>query len=376
MHLRTLHLRHIRAHTETRVDLPAGTTVFVGPNGAGKTNLLEAAGYLGLGKSVLGASDGHVMQRGAPFFSVEGEISGESRGDARVRVAVVPGEGKRAFVNGAPLERLSELVGSLPLVFISPADYDLTAGGPTERRRLLDATLSQAYPVYLDDLLVYRRALKQRNALLTQLRRGASLPPGTLDAWDEELAVRGARIVARRREFLVTFEALLTEAYGLLDAMGAAPSIRYAPSVPATGDDVGDLRRGLRDTSKRGLAMGRTLVGPHLDEADLTLDGFPIRPFASQGQHRLFGLGLRLAQALFFRRHHDETPLLLLDDIFGTLDPHRSGLVLALLASRTLGQALVTSARVDPFAGCLVDDDQVFHVEHGTVTPAPLPLSP
>lgn len=375
MRLQTLHLRHVRSHTDTRIELAPGTSVFIGPNGAGKTNLLEAAGFLGIGKSVLGASDGHVLQRDAPFFSIEGEVAGEQRGASRLRVAVVPGEGKRAFVNGAPLDRLSDLVGSLPLVFISPADYDLTAGGPTERRRLLDATLSQAYPVYLDDLLVYRRALKQRNALLTQRRRGASLAPGTLDAWDEEVAVRGARIVARRRDFLAAFDGLLGEAYGLLDAVGAAPSIRYAPSVQACGDDVVDLRRGLRETSRRGIAMGRTLVGPHLDEADLTLDGFALRPYASQGQHRLFGLGLRLAQALFFTRHHDETPLLLLDDIFGTLDPHRSGLVLSLLASRTLGQALVTSARVDPFVGCLVDEDAVFHVEHGAVTPAPLPTS-
>ncbi len=156
-----------------------------------------------------GRPDATVLQRGAPFFTIEGTFRGEDRPDVALRLAFVPGEGKRAFANGAPLERLTALVGRVPVVILSPDDRDLTAGGPVERRRLLDATLSQAYPVYLDDLLKYRRALKQKNALLQQLRRGRSLAPGTVDAWDEELATLGGRVVERRRAFLERFAVLI-----------------------------------------------------------------------------------------------------------------------------------------------------------------------
>src|SRR5690606_36598056 len=172
MRLRSLRLVSFRAHADTALELAPKVNLFYGPNGAGKTNVLEAVHYLCLTKSFLTATDQHVVQRGAPFLEVEGLFEGSRRASVHVKLVSVPGEGKRVFLNRAPLERLADLVGEAPAVVLSPSDYALTAGGPDERRRFLDATLSQAYPVYLDDLLKYRRALKQRNALLQQVRRG------------------------------------------------------------------------------------------------------------------------------------------------------------------------------------------------------------
>ena len=347
--------------------------MLVGPNGAGKTNVLEALSYLCLGKSFLGASDSTVLQRGAPHFTVEAEFGGETRPDLKVRLAMVPGEGKRAFVNGAPLDRLSALVGRVPVVILSPADRDLTAGGPSERRRLMDATLSQAYPVYLDDLLKYRRALKQKNALLQQLRRGSAVAPGTTDAWDEELAVLGGRIVERRRAFLDGFADLLDQAHQLLGSPGARPDLVYQPSSKKSEPaDTDSIRRELARTRRHSVRLGRTLVGPHLDEVIFRLDGFELRPYASQGQHRTFALAVRVAQALFLRERTDESPILLLDDVFGPLDPDRSRVVLELLAAQTLGQSVITAARSEPFREVVPFQDgahAMFHVEHGGVAP-------
>ena len=350
--------------------------LLVGPNGAGKTNVLEALAYLCLGKSFLGASDANVVQRGAGHFVVEGAFSGEGRPDVKIRVALVPGEGKRAFVNGAPLDRLTELVGLVPVVVLSPDDRDLTAGGPSERRRLVDSTLSQAFPVYLDDLLKYRRALKQKNALLQQLRRGHAVAPGTTDAWDEELALLGGRIVSRRRTFLDGFADLLGQAHHLLGSPGGTPELEYQPSSggPAP-DDVDALRQHLARTRRQSVRMGRTLVGPHLDEVAFRIDGFDLRPYASQGQHRTFALAVRVAQALYLRERTDEPPLLLLDDVFGPLDPDRTRVVLELLSAQTLGQSLVTAARSEPFEGLVPFDTRAnaaFHVERGVVSPAHL----
>ena len=371
MRLAHLRLRSFRAHDATEVDLAEGVNLFAGPNGAGKTNLLEAIHYLSLGKSFLTSSDAHVVQRGEAHFEVEGSFVGERRPSLTVRVVVVPGEGKRAFVNGAPLDRLADLVGQVPTVVIAPADADLTAGGPTERRRFLDTTLSQAYPVYLDDLIKYRRALRQRNALLQSVRRGKALAPGTMDAWDEELAVLGARIIGRRAEFLQGFSDRLGEAYQLLDAVGEVPSLTYAPSVTdSDGEGVEGFRAVLRRRSRRERDLGRTLVGPHLDEVVFQLDGFDLRPYASQGQHRTFALALRIAQALFFRDHLDETPILMLDDVFGPLDPERADVVLGLLGEQTLGQSLITAARTEPFWDAVPFDrseHSAFHVERGLV---------
>ena len=121
-------------------------------------------------------------------------------------------------------------------------------------------------------------------------------------------------------------------------------------------------------------------MGPHLDEVAFTIDGFDLRPFASQGQHRTFALAVRVAQALYLRERTDEPPILLLDDVFGPLDPERTGVVLDLLVAQTLGQSFVTAARLEPFEGSVPfehSDHAAFHVEHGAaVRPLHLPASP
>ena len=377
MRLRSLRLLSFRAHAETDVSFTPGVNLIYGPNGAGKTNLLEAIHYLCLSKSFLTSTDSHALRQGCPFFEAEGAFEGEQRPHLAVRLVYVPEEGKRIFVNKAPLDRLSEIVGMLPVVVFSPEDAALTAGGPDERRRFLDNTLSQARPVYLDDLLKYRRALKQRNALLLHQRRSrVPADPASLQAWDEELITLGARIIERRRRFITEFDAFLAQAYASMEAVGERPSITYETAVVLeegmTEADIAEaFRQTLHRLARRERERGRTLAGPHRDELVFRLNDFEVRPYASQGQHRTFGMALKLAKYFYLRDRLGETPLLLLDDVFGDLDPHRSDVFLRLLQSDTIGQSLVTAARREPF-DATVDftepEHEALYVVHGTVT--------
>lgn len=382
MRLRTLRLVSFRAHEETSLDLAPKINLLHGPNGAGKTNVLEAVHYLCLTKSFLTSTDQHAVRRGASYLEVEGAFEGDRRAALSVKLVFVPGEGKRVFINKAPLERLADLVGELPAVVLSPGDYALTAGGPDERRRFLDATLSQAYPVYLDDLLKYRRALRQRNALLQQVRRGGRLDAGTLDAWDEELVALGSRLITRRRRFLARFEGFLAEAYRLLDAVGEEPTMEYQTIGTADHEEeertAERFRQALTRVRRRERERGRTLVGPHLDEILFRLGGFEVRPYASQGQHRTVALALRLATFLYLKDRLNEVPLLLLDDIFGTLDARRAAVVLDLLQSDEVGQSLLTSSRPEAIASRVSfaqAEHRAYLVVHGRVT-EPTPADP
>ena len=276
--------------------------LFYGVNGAGKTNVLEALSYLSLGKSFLGAADATVVQQGSSFFVVKGTFEGENRSDQALRVASVPGEGRRAFSNGAPLDRLSDIVGRVPLVVVSPADYELTAGGPGERRQFLDVTLSQSFPVYLDDLIAYKRALKQKGALLLRRRRGMAVDRPAVEAWNHEIATVGARLVEKRRSFLTEFSGLLSEAFVLLGSPGDVPTLKYeSAGVPADLEAEDALRHALDRTFEQSLRTGQTYVGPHRDEVVFSLGDLEVRPYASQGQHRTFSLSLKVAQSLFLQ---------------------------------------------------------------------------
>lgn len=380
MRLSSLHLSSFRAHAEARFDFAPKINLLHGPNGVGKTNVLEAIHYLCLTKSFVTSTDLHAVHRGRPFFEIEGSFEGSMRSSLHVKLVLVPGEGKRVFVNGAPLDRIADLVGMLPVVVLSPADYVLTAGGPEERRRFLDITLSQSSPVYLDDLMKYRRTLRQRNALLQQVRRGGALSSGTLQAWDEELATIGARLIVRRRQFLDLFTGFLAEAYRLLDAIGEEPSMTYQTLVEVEEDAGAEtiakqFHVVLARLRRREAERGRTLVGPHLDELLFRLGDFEVRPYASQGQHRTLGLALRLATFLYLKDRLEEAPLLLLDDVFGTLDIRRVEVILAVLQGEAVEQSFVAAARPEPLVTLVPFDDpahRAFAIVHGLGGPTPM----
>ena len=366
MVLTSLRLHSFRAHAETQLTFAPEVNLLHGPNGAGKTNILEAIHYLCLTKSFLASKDTYALRKGCPYFEVEGEFESTRRHTMRVRLAYVPSKGKRVFMNGAPLERLADIVGELPVVIFSPEDQALTAGGPDERRRFLNNIMSQARPVYLDDLLKYRRALRQRNELLSQMRkRPHTVQPSLLASWDAELVALGSRVIAARLRFLREFATFLEEAYQRVETVAERPTIEYSGiaklDLEASEEEVSTaFMEQLERVRKRERQRGRTLVGPHRDELVFRLNDFEVRRYASQGQHRTFGMALKLAQYFYLYDRLDESPLFLLDDVFDTLDAQRTQAFLTLLQSDVIGQSIITAAQKEAFEG-LVPFDQAVH---------------
>lgn len=359
MILRTLRLRSFRAHAETTIDLSPKVNLLHGANGVGKTNVLEAIHYLCLTKSFAATNDRYVVRKGAPYFEVEGLFDGVRSTETRVRLVYVPSEGKKVFVNGAPLDRLAEIVGMLPVVVFSPEDHALTAEGPSERRRFLNNILSQARPVYMDDLMKYRRARKQRNEVLRQYKKRPDPPPtAVLEPWTEEIISLGSRVIHRRNQFLQTFTEYLADAYQRIETVAEEPTIEYDTiddlDPDATADDVADAFRSELDRkADHEQQRGTTLVGPQRDELVFRLDDLEVRRYGSQGQHRTFGMALKLAQFFYLKDRLDTTPLLLLDDAFGKLDARRTEVFLDLLDSDAVGQSFITATRRELFADTL-----------------------
>ena len=371
MILRSLRLRSFRAHATTEVELAPSINVFYGPNGVGKTNLLEAVHYLCLTKSFTAARDRYAVRKGAPHFELEGTFEGVRRTPMDVRLAYVPSDGKKMFVNGAPLDRLADIVGRLPVVVFSPEDHELTAGGPSERRRFLNNILSQARPVYMDDLMKYQRARKQRNEVLRSYKKRPASPPASmLEPWTEKLVTLGSRVILRRHQFLQSFRDDLTDAYSRIRRVAEKPSIEYDTiddlgADPSLEDVEDQFREKLERKRSHEENRGTTLVGPQRDELVFRLDDLEVRRYGSQGQHRTFGMALKLAQYFYLRDRGDAMPLLLLDDAFGKLDARRTEVFLELLTSDVVGQSFITGTRRAPFDRTVDfngDTHRAFHV--------------
>jgi len=376
--LRKLTLRSFRAHADTEVEFTEKINGVCGPNGAGKTNLLEAIHFACLTKSFLTTTDSVALRQGDPYFEVKANFAAAGKPETRVRLAFVPSEGKRVMINGNPVGRLSEVVGRLPVVVVFPGDQAITSGGPDERRRLVDNILSQAHPAYFADLMAYRRALRQRNALLRTLAGRRGTGDTQLASWTDECVRLGGRLVARRDRFMRDFSGFLDRAYHTLESVSEEPSIRYRTLVAGErrqneGTIRTEYRQRFSEAADRELVQGRTLVGPHRDEFLFYLDGLEVRRYASQGQHRTFVLALKLAQYLYIQDAVADAPVFLLDDTLDNLDAARRSAVLKLLESDSVGQSIITAADERVFSPAADFDsrrNRLIRVEAGRILEA------
>jgi DNA replication and repair protein RecF len=357
MTLDSLRIRSFRAHKHTEVEFAPKVNVLVGANGVGKTNTLEAIHYLCLTKSFVATNDTYAVRQEAPYFELEGTFTGVRSRPMTAKLVYVPHEGKQVFVNDAPLDRLADIVGRLPVVVFSPEDHALTAEGPDERRRFLNNILSQAHPAYMNTLMKYRRARKQRNELLRQYRKKNTPPPEALLApWTQKLVQLGSQVVARRQTFLHTFTDYLRDAYERIEAVAEEPTIEYDTFADLPTDTEGDaealadaFRTRLAEKQDHEYRRGTTLVGPQRDELIFRLNDLEVRRYASQGQHRTFAMALKLAQYFYLSDTLERHPLLLLDDAFGKLDTERTNVFMHLLQSDDIGQSFITATRAEPF---------------------------
>lgn len=373
MKLQRAEIHEFRNHATSRLEFAAGVNAIFGDNGEGKTNIVEAISYLCLTKSFYAGSDALVVRIGSERFDVRGSFQADNGTEWLVAASYdAPTAKKTVAVNKTPVETLSSIIGQFPAVILSPEQNGITFGAPAERRRFLDLAISQASSLYLEEMLEYRKILRQRNKILLDAKLSRKDCTDLLDPWDESLIRTGSSIVERRSKFIEDFRPQVERQFSLLAGETERPAIQYVPSVdasPAKGRE--EIQREFetalsahRDEERR---TGTTAVGPHRDEIEFSIDNLSLRKFASQGQHKTFLIALKLAEFFYLKEQRNETPLLMLDDVFSELDEHRSARLLELTGKT--GQVFVTATDDRAFGnGFRWDaDNRRFLVTQGTV---------
>lgn len=373
MRITQVRLQNFRNHVDTHVDWAPHMNVIVGPNGAGKTNLIDAIHYLCMSRSFVSSSDMYVVNQEATFFMVKGHFEGNIRSSFDVSCSYSRGEGKKIFVNDSPLDRLSDLIGMVPVVILTPDDKKLTSEGPSERRSFIDSFISQISPRYLKDLIDYRKARKQRNRLLQEFRGSREVLLAYLEPWNIQLIEYGSRIIAKRTEVLNQFQDYLAAEYEMISGMRHKPQLEYQTICePSECVETVEVRykEELEKSLDHEIEREVTIIGPHRDEIVFYLNDVELRKFGSQGQHRLFALALKLAQLFYFSEELDDLPIFLLDDVFGDLDAQRTEVLLRALIEHA-GQTFITAANPIPFSKYMSFDggkNHRYRIENGSIS--------
>ena len=366
MHLRQLSLANFKNYQDCSLEFSPGVNAFVGDNGTGKTNLLDAIHYLSLCKSYFNPIDGQNIRHELDFFVLQGnfELNGN---EEHISCGVKRGHKKMFRRNQKEYERLSEHIGLLPVVMISPTDANLIIDGSEERRKFIDSIISQFDRTYLEALISYARVLAQRNAYLRQSGM-RSLDEEALDVWNEQLVSSGSIIHSLRRDFLEKFIPVFQEYYTFISGDKEAVGIRYDSHL-----NEKDFMTALRQSMERDRILQYTSIGPHKDDLVLQINNHPAKKFASQGQQKSFLIAMKLAHFDFVRQRKSLKPILLLDDIFDKLDDSRVERLMELVSKDNFGQIFITDTHPERLSAIFKDIGiplKTFPVSDGSVTSA------
>lgn len=340
MILSLMELRNFRKHINTNLRFSEGLNYIVGGNGIGKTTVLEAI-YLMCSTKSFYAKDYELLNFDADEFEVKGLFNGIT--SDRVRVYYNSAESRKYyFLNDKLVARSSDIIGKFPVVTLTPDDHSITQGAPSERRRFIDSVISQASKTYLKILIDYNKTLKHRAVVLSKLsERPIPSLLDELDAWTENLINNGAEIISHRKNFIRSFNDYLKQSYYRIMGNEELPEIKYQTIDIAEGEDIKTkLTELIRQNKDNEIRRGTNLTGPHRDDFVFEINEINLKTFGSQGQNKTFQTVLRFAEFFYLKDITGNTPIFLLDDVFGELDAFRASKVSEYL--KEVGQAFIT----------------------------------
>lgn len=354
MIIKNLNLTNFRNYKKQQIEFSPGINIIYGLNGMGKTNIIEAIYYFQSGKSYRCIKEKEVINFEENWSKIEAEFVKESS-DSNAMIFI--SDTKSIKLNGALIDRLSEIVGEYSMVIFTPDYLNLIKEGPGIRRNFLDSFISQVKPQYFKNLINYYKILKQRNNILK--KRNASLL-STLDVWDEQLSVLGTQICKMRGQAI---EKINNTVNLINDDCDITENIKiiYNPSIKGDYEDKENFYNLLLTSRERDLEKGITMTGPHRDDFDIFMNDINIKKYGSQGQMRSCVLKLKLSECEIIREKTGEEPILLLDDVLSELDENRRRFFLSRIKNK---QIIITCTDRENFFD---EECFIFRVEKGNV---------
>jgi DNA replication and repair protein RecF len=362
MQLNSLSILNYKNIEEAELVFSPKINCFIGNNGMGKTNVLDAIYYLSFCKSHSNSIDSQNIRHNSEFFLLQGNYT-IADSTENIYCGLKLRQKKQFKRNKKEYERLSDHIGLLPLVLVSPDDIALISEGSDERRKFVDGVISQYNKTYLNQLIQYNNALKQRNALL---KSEHIVDNSLLEIWEEQMALYGTYIYEQRKQFIDEFKPIFQEIYQFISEGNEQIELTYKSQ-----HELHDLKSRMIETRDRDKILGYSTTGIHKDELEMLLDGYPIKRVGSQGQNKTYLISLKLAQFDFLKRSHKMSPILLLDDIFDKFDSKRVRKIVELVSGKMFGQIFISDTNREHLDLILLQLNQeanIFHVENGQIT--------
>tara|TARA_B100000965_G_C19556294_1_gene742357 strand:+ start:1 stop:1113 length:1113 start_codon:yes stop_codon:yes gene_type:complete len=340
MILNLLSIVNFKNYQNIQIELSDSVNCFLGDNGVGKTNLLDAIYYLSFCKSYFNTSDFDSMRYGNDYFMIRGDFKNDNENLFQVNFGF-KNKRKTLKFNKKKYQKLSDHIGKIPLVIITPMDSNLIVGRSDLRRKFFDILLSQLYPNYLTNLVQYNRVLRQRNAMLKK----SNINSGYLDlisTYDNKLSVLGHDICTMRLNIISLIIDSVQNYYSIISEQREIIDIEYNSQL--LDADFSEL---LKNNIHKDKILKFTTVGIHRDDFNFKLNNYSLKNSGSQGQQKSFIIALKFAYYDILKSILKLNPILLLDDIFDKLDNNRLEKIIRILNQNKFGQIFITDTNYD-----------------------------
>ena len=364
MQLTNISLSQFRTYHKEILSFSPTVTLLLGPNAIGKTNILDAIYYLAFTKSFINNIDSQNINHDEQFFLVQGSFKLGGSNSEVIQCLQKRNQKKEFKRNKKEYDRMSDHIGFLPLVMVSPSDSNLIHYGSDERRKFIDVVISQFDKPYLDNLISYNKSLAQRNALLKQFAQSRYFDKQSLEIWDDQIITLGTEIYKTRNEFIESFIPLFNKYFRIITSGKEEVSLSYESQINTTSLEVL-----IKNSVEKDCASQYTNYGIHKDDIIFNIQGLPVKKFGSQGQQKSFMVAIKLAQFEYTKNIKGYKPILLFDDIFDKLDNNRVEQIIELVSENIFGQVFITDTqkeRIDHVISELNASYKIFGINYGS----------
>jgi DNA replication and repair protein RecF len=361
MFLKHLELVNFRNHKSVQLDFSKRLVFFIGDNGAGKTNIIESISLLPYFKSFRGTNDEEFVSWGSEHMFIKALLEGSNQTETiEIGLQLNP-KTKKIKRNSKTILKKTDLISIIPIVILSPNDLIIIEGGSIERRKYFDKTISSFDTEYLESLLRYQNALKNRNALLKFKEQDRAI----YHPWEKILIEETQVLRSKRNSFVTDLMPYFNNSLGQLSRNLDNTKILYKPNM-----SEGEL---MSETYEkyfyRELKVGYTLKGPHKDDIHFVNDnGIELEQYGSQGQKRSAVIALKTSLYEYTKIKYKLNPILIIDDVIKELDLKRREYFVDLI--RNAGQSFFTTtdlSGIEDYMGNLSESREIFEVKDGNV---------
>ena len=353
MIIKSLTLRNFRNYDYAKVEFDPKLNVIVGDNAAGKTNLVEAIYFLSLARSFRTSETSDLIKNKRQFSEIEALVEQDTI--TKDIVALMTSSSKKFVCNDKPIRKLSDLSKLINVIVFEPKDTLMFSDSPLVRRNFLDINLSKKSPIYLENLMVFEKLLRERNAIL----KSDIVDKIQLKIVTDQMIEVEETICKYRAAYVNEINNILSKLITKLKGENQTAQLVYMPFIKIDDKFKLSCARSYESNIESDVKHRMTQLGIHREDIKMILNGKDISEQGSQGENRIAVIALKVAP-FFLIEDKAQKPIVILDDVMSELDDEHKKRLLTLV--RDLEQVFITTTKTN------IKDASIYEVSQHIVT--------